>query len=98
MLNTRNLYELMREQNIETLAELSRKTRIPYTTLNYMINGHDMHVSTALQVSNFFKVPIDNIIERASRIVVVNDHGMTFMDTANIYEALCKSNCNIIAK
>lgn len=88
MLNIERLYELMRDAGIETLAELCRKVKVPYTTLNYMINGHDMHVSTVLQIAKYFEVPIDDLIYRNYRLVIVREDGIIFKNVSSIFDLL----------
>lgn len=86
MLNIERLYELMRNRGIETLAELCRKARVPYTTLNYMINGHDMHVSTVLQIAKYFEVPIDDLIYRNYRLITVREDETIFTNLSNVFD------------
>ena len=87
MLNVCKLYELMSELDIKSIKELSLKTKIAYNTLIYMVNGHDMHVSTIIELSNFFKVPIDYLVDSAYGIVVIDENSESFLNTSSILEA-----------
>lgn len=87
MLNTKGIFELMKEKGIRSVAALSRKTKIPYTTLNYMLSGHDMHVSSLLQLAMFFGVPVDRILNKSYGIVVLKENTEIHLETTNFYEA-----------
>lgn len=87
MLNTKNFYELMKLKGVRNISELARKTKIPYTTIGYMLSGHDMHVSSLIELAHFFKVPIDTLINKSYGITVFTEDDIIECPTTNIYEA-----------
>lgn len=91
MLNLKKLYELMAIRNVKNVYELSKAVKIPYTTLSYMVKGHDMHVSSLVEIAHFFNVPIDDLIGKHYGITVVSDDKEILCSTTNIYEATMSS-------
>lgn len=91
MLNSNKFYELMDVKSIKNIYELSKLTRIPYTTISYMVKGHDMHVSSLIEIAKFFKVPLDDLIGKYYKIMVVSEKETILCDTTNIYEATMSS-------
>lgn len=87
MLNIKAIWELMNVKEIKSLYELSVKTKIPYTTLNYMFRGHDMHVSSLIELAHFFNVPVDDLINKYYGFTVFTDDQMIECATSNVYEA-----------
>lgn len=87
MLNNQKLKELMKEKNIKSKRQLSKMSKIPYSTLIYMFEGHDMQVSTLIELSKFFGVPIDHLISKNFGVVALTEKGNIFVDTSNIIEA-----------
>lgn len=87
MLNTEVFYELMKEKEIPSLSALSRLTKIPYTTINYMLTGHDMHVGTLVELSKFFDVPIDYLINKSYGVVVYTNEASETLTTSSLIEA-----------
>lgn len=87
MLNICKLYELMDEKGVKSIKSLSFNTKIPYNTLMYMINGHDMYVSTLVELSKYFNVPIDYLISKSYGIEVVDDESSEFLPLSSILEA-----------
>lgn len=89
MLNIVVFYELMREKEIRSIKDLSRKTKIPYTTLYYMLTGHDMYVGTLVELSKFFNVTVDYMINKSYRIVAYTEEGERIIEsTSSLIEAL----------
>ena len=87
MLNKRKLYELMQEKNIKSLKQLSKNTKVPYNTIIYMVDGHDMHVSTIVELARFFNVPVDYLINTSYGITVVSETDEEFIKTSSVLEA-----------
>lgn len=87
MLNYKKLYELMQEKEVKNVYELSKQTKIPYSTLSYMMSGHDMYVGTLIELSRFFNVPIDHLINRSYGIATYSEKGIIYCDTASFVEA-----------
>lgn len=87
MLNICKLYELMNELDIKSLKQLSSKTKIPYSTIMYMMEGHDMHVSTIVELAKYFKVPVDYLINTSYGICVIDDKNEQFIKTSSVIEA-----------
>ena len=75
MLNVTKLKEIMKEKGIETMRELSDKSNIPYTTLYYIMKGHDMNVTTLKLLADFLKEPLDSLIEDECNYVLYIDDG-----------------------
>ena len=55
MLNAKVIHELMKIKGIRSIHELALETKLPYTTLNYMFKGHDMHVSSLIELAHYSK-------------------------------------------
>lgn len=87
MLNLEIFRELMAEKSIKGIMELSRQAKIPYTTLLYMLNGHDMHVSTLVELAKFFGVPVDYLINKSYGILVCTENDCRFFETTSFLEA-----------
>lgn len=88
MLNVKKLYELMEEKEVPSISSLARLVKIPYTTLLYMLSGHDMHVGTLVELSRFFNVPIDYLVNKSYSIVAYSEKGEEQLDTSSLIEAL----------
>lgn len=91
MLNVEKLYELMQEKDVPSVAQLSRDTNIPYSTLSYMISGHDMYVGTMIELSRYFNVPIDHLINKNFGIVTYSEDSYVYTETSSIVEATVSS-------
>ena len=87
MLDCQKLYDLMDEVGVKSMRELSIRSRIPYTTLIYMRDGHDMEVSTLVTLANFFKVPADYLIDSTYGVLTISDTSSRFIHSTNLYEA-----------
>lgn len=87
MLNLKVFYELMEYKGIKNVKELSRKCKVPYTTINYMILGHDMYVSSIIEIARFFNVPIDYLINKSYGIRRVSEEKEEIISTTSIIEA-----------
>ncbi len=92
MLNTEKLYELMQEKEISTLSGLSRCSGIAYTTLQYMVDGHDFYVGTVLELSKFFNVPLDYMINKPYGVHIVSENHEKFLNTTNLVEAIVSTD------
>ena len=91
MLNCQKLYELMNEIGVKSIVDLAKRSRIPYTTLNYMKTGHDMQVSTLVELAKFFEVPVDCLINSSYEIVTYNNNKAIYTGTNNFYETIVTS-------
>ncbi len=87
MLNDQKLKELMKEKNIKSKLQLAKLSKIPYSTLIYMFQGHDMQVSTLVELSKFFGVPIDHLISKNYGVINITEKGNNYIDTSSIIEA-----------
>lgn len=87
MLDTSKVFELMEEKDIKSRLELAILSKIPYSTLIYMLQGHDMQVSTLVELSRFFGVPVDHLINKNYGIVAYSEDKSVYVDTASIIEA-----------
>lgn len=90
MLDVKKIFELMQYKDIKNIRTLSLKAKIPYTTLSYMFSGHDMHVSTLIELSKFFNVPMDYLINKSYGIVSYTDKEQIYVPTSSIIEATVK--------
>ena len=90
MLNKIVLRELMNDMYIKSLRELSKRSHIPYSTLNRMIQGYDMHVSSVIELSRFFKVPLDVLINKSYKFIGVTQDREILYDTSNLMEVTLK--------
>jgi len=90
-MNVKKLYELMNEKDVKSLAQLSRETGICYSTLSYMISGHDMYVGTLIELSRYFNVPIDYLINKNFYIATYSENDCIYTDTSSIIEATVSS-------
>lgn len=86
MLNKNKLKELMKDSYIKSIRELSNKTRVPYSTLNRMMQGYDMHVSSIIELSKFFEVPMDVLINKSYGIISYTQDREIYFETTNIME------------
>ncbi len=91
MLDVKKIFELMKIREVKNVYELSKVTKIPYTTLSYMIKGHDMHVSSLIELAHFFNVPLDDLVQKYYGIITVSDNKIVKWSTTNIYEATMSS-------
>ena len=91
MLDADKLKELMKEKEIKNVKELSLKTGLSYTTLYYMIAGHDMYVSSLLTLSKFFNVPIDYLIKKYYGVMCCSENKEIFVPTSSLLEATFKT-------
>ena len=87
MLNETKLRELMSEKGITSFRKLSELTKIPYTTISYMINGHDMFLSTAVEIAKFFQVPVDYLVNKSYGVVFLKGETERKVDTSSLIEA-----------
>lgn len=87
MLDVQKLGELMKEKHVKSKLQLARLSKIPYSTLIYMFQGHDMQVSTLVELSKFFGVPIDHLISKNYGVVTITEKENIFVDTSSIIEA-----------
>lgn len=86
LLNIAVLKELMKYKGIKNMRQLSEITRIPYTTLNYMLSGHDMYVSTIVELSKYFGVPLDYLINKTYGVAMYKENEYKFIPNSNIIE------------
>ena len=70
MLDTEKLEFIMREKGVKSLRELSQKSGVPYSTLNYMINGHDMYIGTLANIAKYLKEPLESFINMPHKYVI----------------------------
>ncbi len=87
MLNVDKVKELMKEKGIKSYKQLAKLTSIPYTTLYYMLSGHDMFVSSLVTLSNFFNVPMDYLIEHYYGVMSYTNEKEIFVPTSSLIEA-----------
>lgn len=86
MLNKNKLKELMKDSYVKNIRELSNKTRVPYSTLNRMMQGYDMHVSSIIELSKFFEVPMDAMISKSYGIMSYTQDREIYFECTNIME------------
>lgn len=56
---------LMKKNNMETTAQLSKATSIPYTTLKSIFDGdvNDIRLSTSRKLCEFFNITLDELLD-----------------------------------
>ena len=56
---------LMKKYNIQTTAQLSKATSIPYTTLKSIFDGdvNDIRLSTSRKLCDFFNITLDELLD-----------------------------------
>lgn len=56
---------LMKRYEIKNIAQLSRETQIPYTTLKSIFNGdvNDIRLSTSRKLCKFFNITLDDLLD-----------------------------------
>lgn len=54
---------LMKKHNIKNLSQLSKHTKVPYTTLRSISTESNITLSTAKKLCSFFNVPLDFLID-----------------------------------
>ena len=87
MLNVPKLKELMKEVGIKSIKDLSREVKIPYTTIYYMINGHDMQLSTMVELAKYFGVPVDYLINKSYKFVTYTENYSGVIEASSLIEA-----------
>lgn len=90
MLSKAKIKNLMKDRNVRTVRELSKKSHVPYSTLNRMIQGYDMHLSSIIELAKFLNVPVDNLINKGYSIYWYSDYEVIDTDTSNFYEVTLK--------
>jgi len=88
MLNLDKFYELMKEREVANLNQLSMETGLPYTTISYMLTGHDMYVGNLVELAKFFNVPVDYMINKPYRIAVYTEDTVEYVDSSSLIETL----------
>jgi len=87
VINLGKFYDLMKDKGVTSIRELSDETKIPYTTLHYMLNGHDLYVGNAVELAKFFGVPVDYFINKSYRVVSFTNDKVFYFPTSNLIEA-----------
>lgn len=56
---------LMKKNNIKNIAQLSKETNIPYTTLKSIFDGdvNDIRLSTSKKLCDYFKITLDDLLD-----------------------------------
>ena len=90
MLDVENLKIIMRKKGFKSLRELSKKSGVPYSTINYMIAGHDMCISTILNIANVLNEPLETLLKPSHNYMLFDDkNGKTLcrnIKANNLYE------------
>lgn len=95
MIDVSKLFDLMSIKDIKSLRDLSRESKIPYTTLNYMLDGHDLRVGTAVELAKYLKESLDSLVRTnfTFSYYKVDEYGLIEHETVeadNIYDATVK--------
>lgn len=58
------LHTLMERNDIKNIAQLSKVTKLPYTTLKSIFDGdvNDIRLSTSKKICNFFNITLDSLL------------------------------------
>lgn len=59
------LHILMKRNNIKNISQLSKETKIPYTTLKSIFDGdvNDIRLSTSRKLCDYFKITLDDLLD-----------------------------------
>lgn len=87
MLNKEKLKQLMEDNYIKNVKDLSRKSHVPYSTINRMIQGYDMHVGSLIELAKCLNVPLDSLIHKHYRIIGYTNEKKITYNTSNLLEA-----------
>ena len=94
MLNVENLQLIMKAKGVNSLKELSIQSGVPYSTLNYMLTGHDMFIGTLANIAQSLKEPLDSLVNIPQRyIIYYQKEGTTVyrkIDANNIFEVTAR--------
>ena len=70
MLDVTNLKNIMNAKGINSLKELAKSSGLPYSTLNYMVSGHDMYIGTLAIVAHTLNEPIESFISLFNTYII----------------------------
>lgn len=70
MLDVTNLKNILKTKGFKSLKELSKRAGLPYSTLNYMLNGHDMYIGTLAIIARTLNEPMDSFINLSNTYVI----------------------------
>lgn len=70
MLDVERLKSIMKVKGINSLKELSNESGVPYSTLNYMLTGHDMFIGTLANIAKYLKEPIESFINISHKYII----------------------------
>ena len=94
MLNVENLKAVMEAKGVNSFRKLASASGVPYSTLNYMINGHDMYIGTLANIANTLNEPIETFINMShSFVIYYEDDGIIHrrnVDANNLYEVTAR--------
>ena len=94
MLNVDNLQEIIKSKGIKNFKNLAKETGIPYSTINYMLGGHDMYIGTLANLSNSLKEPIESFINISHKYTILKEINGKIetqsINATNIYEITAK--------
>lgn len=62
MLNREYIFQLLKEQEIQTIMELSRVLGVNYFTLRYDLNRGTLRLELAVLLANFLKIPVSSLL------------------------------------
>ena len=84
---------LMNRKNIKNISQLSRDTKVPYTTLKSIFDGdvNDIRLSTSRKLCEFFHITLDELLDDDIEIddtnyININTKGLEKEDINKIYE------------
>ena len=70
MIDLDEIQRLMKLSKIKSYNELSKKSLIPYSTLLNIINSKDIRISSLIDLGNFFKVSVADLIKTNNKYYI----------------------------
>ena len=87
-MNIQILNELMRQNEIPSYFQLSKETRIPYTTLLDLVRGKGEKISNIKTIADFLGVKMSDLLDEPRKIVTINERNNVVIEKENGYNSV----------
>ena len=87
-MNIQILNELMRQNEIPSYLQLSKETRIPYTTLLDLVRGKGERLSNIKTIADFLGVKMSDLLDEPRKIVTINERNNVIVEKENGYNSV----------
>lgn len=87
-MNIQILNELMRQNEIPSYFQLSKETRIPYTTLLDLVRGNGERLSNIKTIADFFGVKMTYLIDEPVKIITINEKNRVIVEKETGYNSI----------